>query len=305
MTASARTSLEGRAHEGRCLCGAVRFRVRSPWPFFAHCHCSMCRKHHGASFVTWVVVRSSSFELASGEGSIRRYDSSWHLRRSWCSRCGSTVPSVLGDASFFGEVVDVPAGNIVSAIQEAPQRHIFVGSKAPWVQITDGLPMHAEWARPEKSPPTTEHPPRETRTGFVAGSCLCGEVVFEVERPSRGAAFDAMRNCHCRRCRLARGAAHATNLFAPADRVRFVRGAGRVADYALPEAERFGVAFCEGCGSHVARVVPGRPYAVIPAGALDEDPGIRPSAHIFVGSKAEWFEITDELPQFEEHPPPA
>ncbi|HVS65437.1 MAG TPA: GFA family protein [Thermoanaerobaculia bacterium] len=302
MTASASSSLEGRAHEGRCLCGAVRFEVRSPWPFFAHCHCSMCRKHHGASFVTWVVARAASFEWLAGEESIRRYDSSGHLRRSWCSRCGSTVPTVLDDASFFAGVVDVPAGCLITPLEVRPDRHIFVGSKAPWVEITDALPAHEGWARPEKSPPATERPPRASRAGFIGGSCLCGGVVFEVERPSQDAAFEAMRNCHCRRCRLARGAAHATNLFASAERVAFVRGGDLIADYALPEAERFGVAFCTGCGSHVARVVPGRPYAVIPAGALDEDPGMRPSAHIFVGSKAEWFEITDELPRYEEYP---
>jgi hypothetical protein len=76
-----------------------------------------------------------------------------------------------------------------------------------------------------------------------------------------------------------------------------------VADFPLPEAERFGVAFCRECGGHVARVVAGRPYAVVPAGSIDGDPGIRPSAHIFVGSKAEWFEIPGDLPQFEEYPP--
>jgi hypothetical protein len=111
-----------------------------------------------------------------------------------------------------------------------------------------------------------------------------------------------MLNCHCSRCRRARSAAHTTNIFVPLDKFRFRRGEELVRDFHLPGARYFGVAFCSLCGGDVPRKSIERKVAVIPAGTLDSDPGVRPSAHIFVGSKAVWFEITDDLPQFREMP---
>ncbi|MEJ2087570.1 MAG: GFA family protein [Gammaproteobacteria bacterium] len=68
----------------------------------------------------------------------------------------------------------------------------------------------------------------------------------------------------------------------------------------MPDAERFGTAFCRRCGSLVPRRSGGGGDRInIPAGSLDSDPGIGPAGHIYVGSKAPWFEITDDLPQWE------
>ena len=70
-----------------------------------------------------------------------------------------------------------------------------------------------------------------------------------------------------------------------------------------PEARFFTQTFCRTCGSAMPRVDPGRGIAVIPMGALDDGPGVTPREHIFVGSKAPWFEIADALPQHAEWPP--
>ena len=74
-------------------------------------------------------------------------------------------------------------------------------------------------------------------------------------------------------------------------------------DYALPEARYFGTAFCRRCGSGLPRVSAGRGTVVVPAGTLDVDPGIRPSAHIYTAFKAAWFEITGDIPRYAELPP--
>ena len=131
---------------------------------------------------------------------------------------------------------------------------------------------------------------------MTLGSCLCGDVAFEIE----GAPLRAF-NCHCTRCRRGRGAAHATNLFYPADGFRWTRGQENVAEYKVPEAQRFAVAFCRDCGGALPYVMAGR-GVVVPAGSLDSEPGMQPLAHIFVGSKADWFDITDRLPQYPELP---
>jgi hypothetical protein len=133
---------------------------------------------------------------------------------------------------------------------------------------------------------------------MIRGSCLCGAVAFEADRPTE------FRYCHCSRCRKSRGTACASNMFVkPAD-FRWLRGVEQVVTYRLPSAQRFGNAFCGVCGSPVPREIPALDVMLIPAGVIDDDPGVRASYHIFVGSKAPWHEITDALPQFAEYPPP-
>jgi hypothetical protein len=112
-----------------------------------------------------------------------------------------------------------------------------------------------------------------------------------------------MLNCHCSRCRKARSAAYTTNLFVKHADFRFTSGENQVQDFPLPGAQYFGVAFCRECGSDVPRLSVARGGVVIPAAGLDDDPGMGPTAHIFTGSKANWFEITDRLPQYAELPP--
>jgi len=132
---------------------------------------------------------------------------------------------------------------------------------------------------------------------MIRGSCLCGGVAFEASDP-----LD-LRNCHCSRCRKARGAAFAANLFVPAGSFRWLRGEDHVITFRLPNAARFGNSFCKTCGSPMPRKIASRDIVLIPAGTLDADPVIRTSSHIYVGSKAPWHEITDDVPQFQEGPP--
>jgi hypothetical protein len=132
----------------------------------------------------------------------------------------------------------------------------------------------------------------------VHGSCLCGGVAWRITgAPMR------MYYCHCSRCRLGRSAAHASNIFYKAEGFEWQRGADLVRDYHLPEAQFFGTAFCARCGAEVPRVSLERNFALVPAGSLDDDPGIRVQAHIYADSKADWERITDEVPQFSEMPP--
>ena len=98
----------------------------------------------------------------------------------------------------------------------------------------------------------------------------------------------------------ARGTAHATNTFVPLERFRWLRGESRVQSYKVPDARFFTQAFCSLCGSPQPRVDTERGIAVIPAGSIDGDPGVKIREHIFVDSKAPWFEIADTLPRYAE-----
>jgi hypothetical protein len=278
---------------GSCLCGAVRYELRGPFSHMAHCHCSICRKHHGAPFATFVASPLDGYRVLAGGDNTGRYDSSPHWHRPWCLTCGSVLPTPMPE---IGLVIG-PAGNLEGDLGVTPAMHMFAGSKAPWYTITDGLPQHEAYP-PDGGMPEVQRPaPEAPSPGCTAGSCACGQVAYEYEgEPLR------MLNCHCSRCRQGRSAAHTTNIFVPLDRFRFRHGEELVRDFRLPGARFFGVAFCAACGSDVPRKSLERNAAVIPAGGLDSDPGARPSAHIYVGSKAPWYDITDGLPQFQEMP---
>ncbi len=279
---------------GSCFCGTVRYEVSGPFNTMMSCHCSMCRKHHGSGFATYVAAPLSAFRWTSGEDALRRYKSSERGTRTSCRTCGSPVPELLPAYSL----ALLPAGPLEGDLGIKPQAHMFVGSKAPWYTITDNLPQYAE-APPEMGMTAVERPTVQPRAGITEGSCLCGAVRYEAEGQPM-----FMQSCHCQRCRRARGAAHGTNLFFKLDQFRWISGQDRVSEYKLPEARFHTVAFCNQCGSAVPKASVERGIAILPAGALDTDPPMRPQRHIFTNYKADWFEITDSTPQFPEAPPP-
>lgn len=127
---------------GSCLCGEVRFEISGKLSRASHCHCSMCRKAHGAAFGTYAAAQAADFRLVSGEHRITRYRSSAGIVRTFCARCGSSLP---GFDESKPHVVDVPLGVLDDDPGVRPACHIFIGSKAPWYEITDGLPQHATY----------------------------------------------------------------------------------------------------------------------------------------------------------------
>ncbi len=128
---------------------------------------------------------------------------------------------------------------------------------------------------------------------MLRGSCLCGAVRFEID-----AELGQIVCCHCSQCRKAQGGAFATNASVPAAAFRLVQGEDRLRAFeSSPGKERV---FCSVCGSPILSRRSSRPDAVrVRLGTLDSPVSARPSAHIFAGSKADWWEIRDELPQYD------
>jgi hypothetical protein len=124
--------------DGSCLCGAVRFRIRTPTLFCGHCHCSMCRRNHGAAFVTWFALPSGSLEILTGSESLRQFRSSEQGTRSFCGSCGS---SLFCESTRHPERVDVALANMEGEIDRPPQVHVWFDDRAPWVHVADGLPQ--------------------------------------------------------------------------------------------------------------------------------------------------------------------
>ena len=127
----------------------------------------------------------------------------------------------------------------------------------------------------------------------LRGRCECGAVQYEVADEFRYA-----QNCHCSRCRAATGTAFKAFAGIEREKLRVDSGAERLLVVGEDDAND---TRCNACGSLLFSVVRDGKYVHVALGSLVDAPTIRPTAHIFVGSKAPWFEITDDLPQFEEY----
>jgi hypothetical protein len=130
---------------------------------------------------------------------------------------------------------------------------------------------------------------------MLSGSCLCGGIKYEIN----GALFEAL-NCHCSMCRKAQGAAFRLRARVRADDFG-IAGEDLLTFYESSPGNHRG--FCRICGSPIlTKFDSDKSVFSLPLGALNEDPGIRPQLHVYAASKAPWFTISDDLPQFAELP---
>ena len=122
---------------GACLCKGVAFRAELPSKWVAHCHCTMCRRAHGAAFVTWVGMEEGKCRIDDAEDLLRWFESSSGAERGFCSRCGSTL--FFRSSRWAGELHIVLA-NFVDQVDRAPQAHVFFDTHVDWLTIGDALP---------------------------------------------------------------------------------------------------------------------------------------------------------------------
>lgn len=128
-----------------------------------------------------------------------------------------------------------------------------------------------------------------------SGSCLCGQVRYELE-----GVFEHFFLCHCKHCRKDTGSSHAANLFASAGKFQWLAGREKVTEFNLPST-RHARSFCSICGSALPfQSLDG--LLTVPAGSLDSHIDMRPNAHIFVSSRADWDQALETLPSFEKFP---
>lgn len=133
----------------------------------------------------------------------------------------------------------------------------------------------------------------ETQTG----SCFCGEVEYEISGN-----IGIFQYCHCSRCRKVTGSAHASNLFVKPDQFRWIKGEALVVRFEPEDTKYFATCFCKNCGSNLPWASKGGKTVIVPAGSLNQHPGIEPIQNIFFASKAEWYKHASELPEYDEFP---
>jgi hypothetical protein len=131
-----------KALTGGCWCGAVRYRVADEFRYAENCHCSRCRAATGTAFKAFAGIEREKFELTKGADRLLVVGEPGLNDDTRCAECGSLLYSVVRDGAY----VHVALGSLVDEPTIRPREHIFVGSKAPWFEITDDLPQFEEYA---------------------------------------------------------------------------------------------------------------------------------------------------------------
>lgn len=128
-----------RTLRGSCLCGAVKYQINSNPKAVSHCHCTQCRKSHGAAFASYGSVLRKDLELLEGTEDIKSYPSSEAVLRQFCSHCGASLfwSRIQGE---FSEWISIALGTLDTAFTPGKQQHVEVTSKASWYEIQDHWP---------------------------------------------------------------------------------------------------------------------------------------------------------------------
>ena len=127
-------------YTGQCLCGSIKYEVDEIEPRMGHCHCSMCRKFHGAAFATLGEAKSDKFRWTKGEELLVSYKAPNGTVRKFCKVCGSSM--TFAPSNDSGELIEFALGTLDSEIDLRPDAHIYVGSKANWFEVSDDLPQY-------------------------------------------------------------------------------------------------------------------------------------------------------------------
>ena len=143
MLAETDSETRARMLAGRCYCGAVGFRVEDAFVYASNCHCSNCRRTTGSAFKPFAGIERRKLDVVEGRNSLLVVGDD-DLNDTHCAACGSLLFSVVRE----GEYVHVALGSLVDTPSIRPTKHIFVGSKAPWFEISDDLAQFEEHAEP-------------------------------------------------------------------------------------------------------------------------------------------------------------
>lgn len=124
---------------GHCLCGAVGFSLDWPSKWVAHCHCTQCRRAHGAAFVTWIGMAEDRVRIDDPESQLRWFASSPGAERGFCARCGGSL--FFRSTRWPGEL-HIAYGNLDGEADRAPMAHVFWDTHVGWASVdaTDALP---------------------------------------------------------------------------------------------------------------------------------------------------------------------
>ena len=133
---------------GKCLCETVQYEIKGSIGPVYNCHCSKCRRWHGAAFRTRASITKNQFIWVSGADNLSSYKSSDNVTKFFCKTCGSPLISTYDNKP---DVLGIPLGALEGLPEINPEAHIFVGSKASWYKILDTIPQFDAWPGSEEA----------------------------------------------------------------------------------------------------------------------------------------------------------
>lgn len=264
--------------QGKCLCGAVRYRFSGRPKDVTVCHCAMCRRWHGAPGA-YVGGGSPADYAIGGAEHLQWFRSSEDAERGFCTQCGSRMFWRTTD----GTILDVTAGSVDRPTGLTTLAHIWVPDKGDYYAIEDGTPQHARGTDSEivHGDP---HPQHQDAKSEHKGHCLCGKITLHIRGEIRNVV-----SCHCGQCLHSHG--HYPAYTATPWPNIALSSAEDVAWYRSSDIARRG--FCRHCGSALFWDPSHGRYVAIPAGLFDPPTGLINEKHIFVDEKGDYYRIPD------------
>ncbi len=124
-------------YKGHCLCRSIQYEVSDIDSCIGHCHCSMCRKFHGAAFATFASAKAEHFRWVAGDELLKSYRADNATLRKFCGNCGSSL--IFEAENDNRDLVIFALGTLDTAIELKPLAHLFTDHGAGWYEITDDL----------------------------------------------------------------------------------------------------------------------------------------------------------------------
>ncbi len=135
-------------YKGSCLCNSITFEVNAIEENMGRCHCTMCRKFHGAEFATYGEAKKGNFNWVTGEEFLSNYLAPNGTNRQFCKKCGSSL--TFSPSANVDGLIEFSLGALDSEIEQHPDAHLFVESKPNWSTIQDDLPQYSASRSSEK-----------------------------------------------------------------------------------------------------------------------------------------------------------
>ncbi len=133
-------SREKSIYRGSCLCGRIKYQVDKIESQMGHCHCTMCRKFHGAAFATFGEAKKEKFRWLQGEDQLKSFVAENGTTRTFCNHCGSSL--LFKASTGQDDIVEFSLGSLDSDLNVKPDAHIFIESKVNWIDLNDTLPKY-------------------------------------------------------------------------------------------------------------------------------------------------------------------
>lgn len=274
---------------GSCLCGDVTYESSQKHNEMWNCHCHSCRKANSVAYATWIKTQVSSFRWMERKSTISTF-SSHDMERSFCSKCGSILPARNKKEGY----ILLPAGAISTPHHLVPAEDRYVDQMPAWYRL--GVDdARAQGSKPKYSEETLKSTDLNCT---VRGSCMCGSVSYLVTGEA-----EAIRGCHCSRCRYRSGSGFFTGMPMVISKFHVEDTAHNLRSFKLPETQYYSYRFCGVCATLIPMIFPGSNRTVIAAGSLDSEPPVALMFHIFYASKASWLNLSGTEKCFDEHPP--